>query len=130
MRRTHELRPLPRLGAALAATLILAGCADNETTVARGDRLWADSNYSGALAEYRLAVAQRGDDAALARVAHVHVPDEILDPRAQWADKAAYDQQAETLARMFVENFRQGDAQFITAANPNGQIVRFGECGE
>lgn len=29
-------------------------------------------------------------------------------------------------ARAFVENFRQGDAQFITAANPNGQILRFG----
>jgi phosphatidylglycerol:prolipoprotein diacylglycerol transferase len=30
-------------------------------------------------------------------------------------------------ARVFVENFRQGDAQFITAANPNGHVIRFGE---
>ncbi len=29
-------------------------------------------------------------------------------------------------ARVFVENFRQGDAQFISAANPNGHILRFG----
>lgn len=29
-------------------------------------------------------------------------------------------------ARAFVENFRQGDAQFISSANPNGQILRFG----
>lgn len=31
-------------------------------------------------------------------------------------------------ARIFVENFRQGDAQFITAANPNGHVIRFGEA--
>jgi phosphatidylglycerol---prolipoprotein diacylglyceryl transferase len=31
-------------------------------------------------------------------------------------------------ARAFVENFRQGDAQFITSANPNGHILRFGDA--
>jgi phosphatidylglycerol:prolipoprotein diacylglycerol transferase len=30
-------------------------------------------------------------------------------------------------ARAFVENFRQGDAQFVTATNPNGQILRLGD---
>ncbi|MEM1297853.1 MAG: prolipoprotein diacylglyceryl transferase [Pseudomonadota bacterium] len=30
-------------------------------------------------------------------------------------------------ARAFVENFRQGDPQFVSAANPNGQYWRFGE---
>ena len=31
------------------------------------------------------------------------------------------------LARTIAENFRQGDAQFVTPLNPNGQILRFGE---
>ena len=30
-------------------------------------------------------------------------------------------------ARAFVENFRQGDAQFVSASNPHGQIWRLGE---
>jgi phosphoenolpyruvate carboxykinase (ATP) len=49
------------------------------------------------------------------------VPDEVLRPRDTWADKAAYDQQARTLARMFVENFRQFEdmvAEDVCAAGP------------
>ena len=33
-------------------------------------------------------------------------------------------------ARAFVENFRQGDAQYVSAANPNGQILRLGETAD
>src|SRR4029079_3179922 len=33
------------------------------------------------------------------------VPDGFLDPRATWADPAAYDAQAQRLARMFADNF-------------------------
>jgi phosphoenolpyruvate carboxykinase (ATP) len=33
------------------------------------------------------------------------VPDAFLDPRSTWADPAAYDAQAERLARMFADNF-------------------------
>jgi len=32
------------------------------------------------------------------------------------------------LARSFVENFRQGDLQFVTANNPNGHFLRFGSA--
>ncbi len=34
------------------------------------------------------------------------VPESILDPRASWTDKEAYDTQAEKLAGMFVKNFK------------------------
>jgi len=35
------------------------------------------------------------------------VPDNVLDPRQSWEDKAAYDAQARKLAAMFRENFKQ-----------------------
>jgi phosphoenolpyruvate carboxykinase (ATP) len=38
------------------------------------------------------------------------VDDAILDPRATWADKAAYDRQAQKLVNMFVKNFEQFEA--------------------
>lgn len=66
--------------------LALPACSDNETAIARGDRLWADSNYVDALAEYRLAAAQRGDDHALARLAHAYARTGELD-----AARDAYD---------------------------------------
>ncbi len=53
-----------------AIAIALSGCSDNESAIARGDRLWADSSRTAALAEYRLAVAQRGDEEALSRLAH------------------------------------------------------------
>jgi phosphoenolpyruvate carboxykinase (ATP) len=33
------------------------------------------------------------------------VPSEVLDPRATWKDRTAYDEQARRLAAMFIENF-------------------------
>lgn len=48
------------------------------------------------------------------------VPSELLDPRAQWADKAAYDKATADLAARFKKNFvRFGDvAPEIAAAGP------------
>ncbi|MDP1728547.1 MAG: phosphoenolpyruvate carboxykinase (ATP) [Bacteroidota bacterium] len=49
-----------------------------------------------------------------------HVPAEILNPRNTWADKSAYDAQANKLAEMFVKNFAQYasgvDAEILSAA--------------
>jgi phosphoenolpyruvate carboxykinase (ATP) len=45
------------------------------------------------------------------------VPAEILNPRSQWQDASAYDQKAEQLAGMFVENFKkfQGVDHLVSA---------------
>jgi phosphoenolpyruvate carboxykinase (ATP) len=49
------------------------------------------------------------------------VPTEVLWPRDTWADKAAYDSQARTLAQMFVDNFKQFEdavSEDVRAAGP------------
>lgn len=47
------------------------------------------------------------------------VPSEFLDPRSQWEDPAAYDQKAEQLAQMFIDNFKQFQGvEHLVAAGP------------
>ncbi|UCC73702.1 MAG: phosphoenolpyruvate carboxykinase (ATP) [Gemmatimonadota bacterium] len=49
------------------------------------------------------------------------VPSEVLQPRSTWQAPAAYDQQARELAGMFVENFKQFEADVskeVRAAGP------------
>lgn len=71
-------RPRSSIRAALLLTAcsvwLTAACADRaETSLARGDRLAAQGDGEAAVAEYRLARRQRGDDPeVLARLAHAY----------------------------------------------------------
>lgn len=50
------------------------------------------------------------------------VPDDILDPRGTWADKAAFDAKAAHLVKLFIDNFGQFEDHVddtIKAAAPN-----------
>lgn len=61
------------VGMAAGTVLLLStGCRETEPASARGDRLFADSNFTGALAEYRLAYELRKGTDELARVAHTY----------------------------------------------------------
>lgn len=84
------------------SALGLGGCRDNDTSIVRGDRLWADSSFESALAEYRLAVTQRGDEEALSRLAHAYAMtgkliearrtyEELLERSDEYRDQAVFD---------------------------------------
>jgi tetratricopeptide (TPR) repeat protein len=61
------------LAALLVVIPLLAGCAQPETTLDRGDRFWAEGSHEKALAEYRLALLQSSrDDGTYLRVAHAY----------------------------------------------------------
>jgi phosphoenolpyruvate carboxykinase (ATP) len=51
------------------------------------------------------------------------VPADVLEPRATWADPAAYDAQARELARMFRENFEQYRPQVSEAVAGAGPVA-------
>jgi tetratricopeptide (TPR) repeat protein len=58
---------------AVCSVTTMTACRSGETALDRGDRFWADSNYTAALAEYRLAASRSGaDEDVLARVAHAY----------------------------------------------------------
>lgn len=52
------------------------------------------------------------------------VPSEIMNPRDTWADKAAYDESAKKLAKMFADNFAKKYPNMpkeIAEAGPKGE---------
>lgn len=87
----------------LGLTIIAGGCGDTDTAVARGDRFWADSNYTAALAEYRLSLGQgRDDDEVLERVAHAYIEtgqlerakeyyEQLTKQSPEYVDQAVFD---------------------------------------
>jgi tetratricopeptide (TPR) repeat protein len=86
----------------LLAAAVLSGCRDAETAMGRGDRLWADSNYTAALAEYRLSYEFSRSDEVLARLAHAYATtgqferaresyDRLIERAPQHADQAVFD---------------------------------------
>jgi phosphoenolpyruvate carboxykinase (ATP) len=52
------------------------------------------------------------------------VPDEVLDPRATWADGAAYDQAARAVAERFAKNFGQFEGH--VGADVEAAAIRVG----
>jgi tetratricopeptide (TPR) repeat protein len=122
MRRTQR-----QLLAVALLSLTAVACRDAETALVRGDRLWADSNYTAALAEYRLSHGLRTDsDEVLARVAHAYAVtgqferaresyDELLRESPRYTDQAVFDYLA--LARRAQQrNDRYGMAGALEAA--------------
>ena len=88
---------------ALAVLLVCAACQSGEDALLRGDRYWADSNYTAALAEYRLAARQnRNDGDIAARVAHAYLMtgqfergrrayEDLLKQTPAYTDQAVFD---------------------------------------
>ncbi len=90
-------------GSTLLLGLLCSACRSGESAVQRGDRFWADSNFTAALAEYRLAARQSTADPAIAaRVAHAYVSTgqleqakedygKLLKTAPEYADQAVFD---------------------------------------
>ena len=51
------------------------------------------------------------------------VPDEVLQPRGTWRDAQAYDRQAQQLAAMFVDNFKQFEVEVPESVRAAAPIV-------
>ncbi len=106
---------------------LLAACDQPETSLARGDRLWADASYDKALAEYRLALLQSArDDATYLRVAHAFARLGRLDQAAEaygtllmrapgYGDQAVFDYLA-LARRALARGDRHGVARGVEAA--------------
>ncbi|CAN5674919.1 hypothetical protein BH23GEM9_BH23GEM9_18950 [soil metagenome] len=125
--RARQLfRRLLLIPAAALPVIAASACRDAETTLSRGDRFWADSNYTAALAEYRLSYERQHSADVLARVAHAYAMtgqferaresyDDLLQRSPGHADQAIFDYLR--LARRAQErNDRYGTASALEAA--------------
>jgi len=126
VRRGTPLRRTRFTVAAFALVFALSACGSGDTAIGRGDRLWADSSYNEALAEYILAYRQGGDNAALARAAHAHARlndlegmrdtyAQLLERAPEYADQAVYDY-LQFAHRSHARDDRYGLASAIEAA--------------
>jgi len=90
MKRSRGSRPLATL--AVLAGLAAYGCepGDEGSTLRRGDQAFARDSLEEALAEYRLAVRQAGEDAdVLGRVGHTYATLRRVDEAADFYARAA-----------------------------------------
>jgi tetratricopeptide (TPR) repeat protein len=120
---TTRMRRILIPAAALAAAIGLAACETGEDALARGDRLWAQGNHEGALAEYRLALQQSGGDVNIQRrVAHAYIErgdliraresyDRLVTRAPQHMDQAVYD-----YVRLAMRRHQRGDRHGMAAA--------------
>jgi len=101
IRRLVDARRLAGL-AGCAGLALFSACSDPEPALARGDQFWADSNYTAALAEYRLALGQERNEVTMLRVAHAYVQTgqferardqyrELIEQHPEYADQAIFD---------------------------------------
>jgi tetratricopeptide (TPR) repeat protein len=91
-----------RVAAVLLAVSAFTGCKSGDDALLRGDRYWADSNYTAALAEYRLAARQNKDPGIAVRVAHAYLVtgqfergrreyEALVKQRPAYTDQAIFD---------------------------------------
>jgi tetratricopeptide (TPR) repeat protein len=116
-----------RMVVPMAALAWGAACGGGSDSVARGDALWADSAYDRAIAEYRLALRESGnDEQVLARIAHAYAVtgqfdrarqfyDQLLSEDPEYADQAVYDYVL-LAQRARARNDRFGMANAVDAA--------------
>ncbi len=127
MRKAPIASHARRWTAVFAFAIALTGCQNSESSVARGDRFWADSNYTSALAEYRLALRHHENEPdLLLRVAHAYAETgqllparqtytKLLERSGEFTDQAVFDYV--TLARQsFARGDRYGMASALEAA--------------
>lgn len=131
----HDLRrALPLVAGALL--LLVGSCSPGgmkDTARTRGDLAFARDSLELALAEYRLAVRQGGDDgASLARVAHTYVRLGRVDEAREWyqraveADRSLLDQAAADLLNLARDAATRRDRFQMASAMDAGLSFRPG----